>query len=229
VALRAVTRVPGVRLLLPGWPDAGRRIVQGPHIDALLSRAVRDAGTPRRALNAGVGEGLYTPLLRRHIGATTLLEFDYAVPPPGLERDGAAHRFSASLTAVPIPSGTVDLVVCTEVLEHVLDDDAAVGELRRVLSRGGRLLLSVPTPPAVPDAAHVREGYNLSELGSLFARHGLEILEARHCMHGCFQFVLRYWRPRVVPLCAIVALAWCDRLVRPGPPMDLIVLARVRS
>lgn len=221
---RRVAGGPVLRFLAPGWPDAGRRIVQTPALEALLAQASADGPPPAVALNAGVGEGLYSPLLRRFASEAFLLEFDLAVPPKSV--DQRAGRFSASLTAIPLPGGSVDLVICTEVLEHVQDDGRAVAELRRVLAPGGALVLSVPTPPAVFDPAHVREGYTREQLAALFEQHGLAIVDARYCMHACFRTLLRYWRPGRVPLGAILALAWMDRRLTPGAPMDMVVLAR---
>jgi SAM-dependent methyltransferase len=43
-----------------------------------------------------------------------------------------------------IPNDTYDIIVCTEVLEHVLNPFAAIGEVRRMLKPGGRLLASSP-------------------------------------------------------------------------------------
>jgi SAM-dependent methyltransferase len=223
---RHIVAAPGIRYLGPGWPDAGRRIVQTPALATLFRRAIVDGVRPSRVLNAGAGEGLYTPLIRRFAPSAELVEFDFAMPPAGQRYQ---RRFRASLTHIPLVSSSVDLVLCTEVLEHVADDESAVGELRRVLTPRGALVLSVPTPPAVFDPAHVREGYSLDALSSLFRRHDLEIIEARYCMHAGFQALLRHWRPYRVPLGAIVAVAWADRLLKPGAPMDLLVLAKPRG
>src|SRR5918995_5699166 len=198
---------PVVRLVAPGWPDAGRRVVQRPALESLISRAAeggRGGARIERALNAGAGEGLHTPTIRRFVGDALLLEFDVSRP---TERPADGERFCASLTAIPLPDASIDLAVCTEVLEHVPDDEQAVAELRRVLSARGALVLSVPTPPAVFDPAHVREGYTLSELTSLLERHGMTVADARYCMHACFKIVLRYWRPYRVPLAIIIGLA----------------------
>ncbi len=46
------------------------------------------------------------------------------------------------------------------------------------MTSDARLVLSVPTPPAVPDPAHVREGDTLDQLTALFAAHDLEVIEA---------------------------------------------------
>lgn len=45
---------------------------------------------------------------------------------------------------LPVEAGSFDVVLCTEVLEHVPDPAAAVAEMARVLRPGGRLLLSAP-------------------------------------------------------------------------------------
>ncbi len=48
------------------------------------------------------------------------------------------------LTALRLGDASFDLVICHRVLEHVLDDAAALGEMYRVLKPGGVLNLSVP-------------------------------------------------------------------------------------
>ena len=68
---------------------------------------------------------------------------------PLLDRLGARRRISldlghdhrdvdalASLTALPLRDGSVDLLVCYHVLEHVPDDCSAMREISRVLSPG---------------------------------------------------------------------------------------------
>lgn len=46
--------------------------------------------------------------------------------------------------ALPFPSNSFDLVLSHEVLEHVQDDQAAIKEIVRTLSPGGRLILFCP-------------------------------------------------------------------------------------
>ncbi|MDZ5663925.1 methyltransferase domain-containing protein [Nocardioides sp. S-58] len=74
-----------------------------------------------------------------------------------LERLGARRRISldagydarevdalASIDRLPLRDGSVDLLVCYHVLEHVPDDGAAMREVARVLSPRGIALLEVP-------------------------------------------------------------------------------------
>ncbi|NGN68843.1 class I SAM-dependent methyltransferase [Streptomyces sp. A7024] len=48
------------------------------------------------------------------------------------------------LTALPLATGSADAVLFSEVIEHLVDPDAALDELRRVLKPGGHLMLSTP-------------------------------------------------------------------------------------
>jgi SAM-dependent methyltransferase len=53
----------------------------------------------------------------------------------------------ASLTDLPLPDASVDLLVCYHVLEHVPDDRRAMAEIARVLSPGGLAVVEVPWKP----------------------------------------------------------------------------------
>jgi SAM-dependent methyltransferase len=48
------------------------------------------------------------------------------------------------VTALELPDGAFDAVICSHVLEHVPDDAAAMAELRRVTAPGGFALVMVP-------------------------------------------------------------------------------------
>lgn len=66
----------------------------------------------------------------------------------GVDKRQNRGALRADLTRLPLPDGSFDLIICNHVLEHVLDDRAAVDELARVCAPGGFLLISVPLNPA---------------------------------------------------------------------------------
>jgi SAM-dependent methyltransferase len=216
--------------LMPGWPDEGRRIVQKPCLEALLRQVA--AKSPHSKVyatyNAGAGECGYSPLLLGLSGVQLAAESDFgwrSGRPPSI--DPKQVFFCASLTAIPLVPEKFDLVLCTEVLEHVAEHDEALDELARILKPGGWLLITVPTPPAVPDPAHVREGYRLPELSGMLKDRGVEVVDTAFCMHYFFRLVLRLWpHLRWRPRGFIRTLSYLDRVFPIGPPMDLMVLAR---
>jgi len=57
---------------------------------------------------------------------------------------GADLRLAEPDGTLPLGHGECDLVWCSEVLEHVADTSYVLGEARRVLRRGGRILLTTP-------------------------------------------------------------------------------------
>ena len=52
--------------------------------------------------------------------------------------------YVSDIVAIPVPDGEFDVVLCTEVLEHVPDPTSAVREISRVLRPGGFLVLTAP-------------------------------------------------------------------------------------
>jgi SAM-dependent methyltransferase len=48
------------------------------------------------------------------------------------------------LTRLDVPDASVDLITCFHVLEHIVEDQAAMAELHRVLAPGGAALIQTP-------------------------------------------------------------------------------------
>jgi ubiquinone/menaquinone biosynthesis C-methylase UbiE len=62
----------------------------------------------------------------------------------GAHQDGSWSLSAADITALPFGANSFDLVICSEVLEHIADDEGAIDEIVRVLKPGQHLVLSVP-------------------------------------------------------------------------------------
>lgn len=54
------------------------------------------------------------------------------------------RRWNLNETPLPLPDASFDLIVCTEVLEHITAHEAILAEFHRLLRPGGRLIISVP-------------------------------------------------------------------------------------
>ncbi len=75
----------------------------------------------------------------RFVVSSDLDPFIYILAPP--------PKAAADLVSLPFKDGSFDLVVHVHVLEHILDDGAALREIRRVLRPGGVSLMMVPFAP----------------------------------------------------------------------------------
>ncbi len=118
-------------------PDAFYDLLSADAVELLACAVgVADALT----LDVGGGAGYLTRALRA-AGARCVLvdadagELSWRGPPP-------AGSVVADARALPMPSAAVDLVVSSNVLEHVSEPFAVVDEMARVLRPGGHLWLS---------------------------------------------------------------------------------------
>ena len=93
--------------------------------------------------------------------------------------------------ALPYPDGTFDVVIASEILEHVPDDRGAIAELVRVLRPGGSLAITVPRwlPEKIcwllSDAYHANEGghiriYQADELRAKVQARGVRFTGSHH-------------------------------------------------
>lgn len=220
-------------LFRPAWPDEARLLAQLPTLRRLMA-AYPLTG---RCLNAGCGEGLYCPFIDSFPEVTDVVNVDLSGTPERLAHlPRPRHQaVDASLTSLPFDSGSFDSAVCTEVLEHIPDDAAAVAELARCLRPGGRLLVSVPHPPAPFDPAHVREGYSLHALTSLLGYYGLRVVADGRCLSGWMGVLLDVWRwqhavlgrgrRNWMPRAVVRAVGHLDHKLPLGRRWDLVVVA----
>jgi SAM-dependent methyltransferase len=117
------------------WFRSRRRVVR-----ALLEQA--ELGPAPRILDAGCGTG------RNIVEYATLGEVE------GVDFSADAVEFcrlrgiegvrQAPLEQLPFEADRFDLIVATDVIEHLDDDRLALAELGRVAAPGGRLVLTVP-------------------------------------------------------------------------------------
>lgn len=88
-------------------------------------------------LDAGAGEGMYRSLF--HHGRYESADF--------MENEHKRYgsmTYVCDLAAIPVEDDRYDLILCTQVLEHVPDPNVVLAELYRVLKPGGFLWLSTP-------------------------------------------------------------------------------------
>lgn len=171
------------------------------------ARLVPPATRPGAVLvDVGCGAGLLAPHLAgkgyQHVGVDLLASALAQAAARGV------RPVIGDAAALPLATGSADVVVAGELLEHVTDLDATVGELCRVLRPGGRLivdtlnataiskLLTITVAecfPTVPSGLHDADRYvDPARLAGLCARHGvrLRVRGARPTLWGALRWLL---------------------------------------
>jgi SAM-dependent methyltransferase len=99
------------------------------------------ARRPAQVLDIGCGEGVLLDALSSTLPGALLVGIDAVAPPPDARWTGVTGDIASYL---PFASGSFDVVVAGEVIEHVPVPDLMLAEIRRILRPDGRLVLSTP-------------------------------------------------------------------------------------
>lgn len=140
-----------------------------------------------------------------------------------------------SATEIPVADGSFDTVLSTQVIEHVADHSAMLGEAYRVLKPGGVLILSGPMYWPLHEEPYDYFRFTEHGLRHLFSTVGFERIEV--CNNGgkwalCGQVIIhtlrntRFGRPFIWQIVNRI-FGWLDDL-RPtrDNPMNYVVTAR---
>lgn len=144
----------------------------------LLERTCPQGG---RVLDYGCGTGvLFEAALTR---ASEVVGVDLVLAAARLwkQRRGLDHvtLHSPEEAAAVVGSGTIDVVVAAEVLEHINEPDSTLSFFHRVLKPGGSLIVSLPT-----ENRAYRFGRRLAGFDGHFHVHNAADLDATIQEHG---------------------------------------------
>jgi len=121
----------------PWQPDEQVRATN----DSTAALVMRHSRPGDFVLDAGCGMGdLLSRVTGRHLHGC-----DMARPYLEVARERGIEAVYGELERMPYPADHFDVVTATDVLEHVIDLNAVVAELLRVLRPGGVLIVRVPS------------------------------------------------------------------------------------
>jgi SAM-dependent methyltransferase len=136
--------------------------------------------SPGLALDAGCGRGLVSFMLLSKgwqvdafdISIQSINFVKRSIPPSYATRIRLhvlnLDEINRSQQAIDLNHGEYDLVVCSEILEHLENDREALGQLTKFLKRGGNALITAPLDDSLMDIE--------DEFGGHYRRYSLENL-----------------------------------------------------
>ncbi len=112
---------------------------------------------------------------------------------------GNGHRYDlarADVRCLPFADNSFDVVTAMDIIEHIDDDKAAAGEIRRVLKPGGRLFVTVPAFQSLwsehDEALHHYRRYTAPHLKDVFQRVGLIVPKLSYTVTSLFPPIWAY-------------------------------------
>jgi SAM-dependent methyltransferase len=139
----------------------GRRALTAKLTRVTLDRFVRRHASTGRTLDIGAQNGPYAALFPNRLALD-------------IQR-GSGVQVLADAQALGIATGVFDVVLCTEVLEHLPEPQKAIDEMFRVLRPGGTLLLTTRFLFPIHDAPH--DYFRFTKYGLRHLLRGFEIVE----------------------------------------------------
>jgi SAM-dependent methyltransferase len=142
---------------------------RGPILDFVLGVA-RATPTDASVLDLGAGNAPYRELF----GHTRYQTNDWT---QSLHTGALAADIVAPADALPVADSSFDLVLCTQVLEHVPEPSRVLEECRRLLVAGGRLAITVPLLWELHELPYDYYRYTSAGLRHLLEKSGFQEIE----------------------------------------------------
>ncbi|GGX86190.1 class I SAM-dependent methyltransferase [Streptomyces fructofermentans] len=165
---------------VPVASGAPRSLRQARMLAAALGPAT--ASGPRTVLDIGCGDGTAASTAAPLLAGHRIVGVDWSQDAlrRAHTRLPAAVRGELTDGGLPFRSASADAVLFSEVVEHLVDPDAALDEIHRVLRPGGHLMLSTPNLAAWYNRALLLAGvqpvFSEVSLRAIHGRPGTEVV-----------------------------------------------------
>ena len=153
---------------------------------AMLTTVLQDVRVPAVIVDIGCGDGQALRMAADRSAGHRFVGLDWSASAVRQSRGRGIAVLRAAIDgpALPLASGSSDVVIMSEVIEHLVDTDAALEEVRRILKPGGSLLLSTPNLAAWYNrgllAAGIQPVFSEVSLRAVFGRPGTQVAGHLH-------------------------------------------------
>lgn len=165
--------------LITRWNKAGTRNENARNV--WVQKVLQDLPPGLRLLDAGAGEQQYKKYCAHLVYVSQdFAQYDGRGNSAGLQTgnwNNANLDIVSDITAIPEPDASFDVVLCTEVFEHLPNPALAIREFSRLLKSGGKLIITAPFCSLTHFAPyHFATGFNKYYYEKQFAENGLSLV-----------------------------------------------------
>jgi 2-polyprenyl-3-methyl-5-hydroxy-6-metoxy-1,4-benzoquinol methylase len=153
----------------------------------------------RTLLDIGCGLGYFTDYYAERGSESTGIDLDERCLEYCREyMRGKYIRWDITEYPYPFPAESFDIIICSEVLEHIQENGKVVDEVRRLLKPSGIFIASTPCGSGIFGAFfknighsgvddnsleyHWHKGFNKESLGALLEQHGIKVADTQYTM-----------------------------------------------
>lgn len=140
---------------------------------AFIHDAFESIGPQETLLDLGCGDRPFSSIYDKYVGYSIGTDMPFS---PHMLSDVQVYTSGMSL---PFKDGVFDIVLCTEVMEHVREPDLLLREICRVLRPGGHLVLTTPFMVPMHEEPHDYFRYTAYGLEYLCSK---AMLSVKHVM-----------------------------------------------
>lgn len=166
------------------------------HIHKELREWMKGKGNDVKILDAGAGFGQYTYWMSSQNSNWNIFSVDVKEEQVAdcnnffkqIDRNNV--KFSVEDLTLYRNENAYDLVVCVDVMEHILEDEKVFRNYVASLKQGGMLIISTPSDQGGSDVQgdddtsfieeHVRDGYNIQDIERKLLTAGFTKVDARY-------------------------------------------------
>jgi SAM-dependent methyltransferase len=165
---------------LSSGPDRARRQAR------MLANVLRTRTGSAVIVDVGCGDGLAAAVAAQVNPGHRFVGVDWSVAAlrQARARGLAVVRAGLEGAGLPLASASADVVIMSEVIEHLVDTDSALDEVSRILKPGGSLLLSTPNLAAWYNrgllAVGVQPVFSEVSLRGVYGRPGSQVAGHLH-------------------------------------------------
>lgn len=147
------------------------KVTQGHRgISRRLEFALKEIKNEDKVLDIGCGIGLFTEMVKDTYPSCIVWGTDIsskAIEENKAKRKDIVYYHQYIGSQKQLPSNFFDVVFCGETIEHLEDPSIAFKDAKRVLRRGGKLIITTPNENRIMSPEHVWE-FNQEDVEKLF-------------------------------------------------------------
>lgn len=185
----------------------------------------REFAKGKTVLDIACGEGYGCRLLAAEALQVTGVDIDEETIRRARQEypDSSIHFLTGSITSIPCPDNSFDLVTCFETLEHITEQEQALKEISRVLKPEGLLFISTPDKEKYSDQNGNKNPFHQKELYQNEFRELLSRYFTHTCFYGQQSLTVSLLLPETDPSLHVLYTGEYASIVKKIPPAMFLV------